>query len=1396
MRKILVLAALLAVMLGLRLFQSESVEQQSALVLAAIGFVLLVSFTVAEMGSALTLPRVTGYILTGALLAAFGILSPPVVLEMKMFNTLALGLIAISAGLELSLSQLKKVIGTLSATIAAKLALTVPLVAGAFYLFQTNWAPLALEGTENISAVALVLGALALGTSPAIALAIISETKSRGRLSDIVLGASVLKDLVVVIALAVAVAVARGLMAGPGGESGSLSHVFVEIGYSILAGGILGTLLILYIRYIKAEMLLFVAAMILVVAEVSHLLHLELLLVFIGGGFVVRNFSDYEHDLLHPVQMVSLPVFVVFFTIAGASIDLATTWRILPLALTLCAVRAVGYYFSAKFGNTIGKEAEPVRDNAWMGYLPQAGVTLGLVGLAATQLPSLSESILSTGMAVVAVNLLIGPIALRAALKRAGEIPTPQTQEKLEASEQQEAEHEGSAIEKLPEPIQAPFLRIESQLVHLYSETLKNEWGRWAKSAELQQRELANGLLDPDADLASLWRERRETEESLTAFAEECRELFLAARKIVRTLPDVVETPLEENNRRTKPDDSLAVVWKKRLAGLKRTFTFVRHPVRRVPVRELGRLHFEPRLAELCRTVWTSRLRLEAGALEDMEELVRGNIDIEEFEQRLTRRFDGWKRLIRQESRALARHAINALASQAAIVDSPYLPRSKVRASNAERSVLAALTGLDQGKAWCTALDATWASNSTAVLVRRFSTDLESAFLQGVRSESQRSLEAVSDVLVEWTAGLNRVARLAEAVQAPDEASEPAGAPTENASTTAEVITAFETFDADIHARGVIDFEKAMANFRTSLDLRVFAHHLESSLDRLPQSVDLILPTTSASTASSATDILYRRLEPRKLADKLLKREALLEIERAAEKAEEFPRTTSRALLGVFETTRIQVRAVAEEPDSALGLSRLKTSLEKGSEQVTEILDQLRSNEEAISVEFAQGLSKELRELERQLEQEGSSLSSLVRGRRFRLLLEKFTDRFGEAWQGTTRFLGAIERSLREAVRSELSLEVRAKFRAGDLDAGSVRAFLERHEPASELQDYVPFFLGGPLRDASHFVAHRTLLSQLLAAERSWISGGPASVLVVGDAGSGRTSLLNLLQHGSFSPSLVRPSPMQWRRKVGLLQALSYELGTRARPGAIEKALHGRQALIIIDDLEQWFPAGSAGVDALESFLDLVARTQKTAFWAISVSSPWFDLMSTVTEVAGSFGRVARLGPVSADELREAIERRQESTGREFRFPTTLLGTLLSRGRPERDKALFFKLLARASGGNLTRALGMWLHMAHLDENGVVRLRLSRALVVGLPFVRDLTAEQVALLVLLARHGPLSERELNGELCCGLPIVRRQLAFLRGASLLQGEEGQDSLIRVRRAWAPFLHEALHEVKAL
>jgi len=342
MRRGFVVLALLATMVGLRALQTDGAAGGDPMTLAAIGFVVLAAFAVAELGGRLGLPRVTGYIVSGVALGPFalGVLSPGTVGDLEMFSTLALGLIATSAGLELDLRGLRSLARTLGVTIAVKVALGLLVVGGAVFAIESQFDVLGLAEAGPRVAVAVVIAALTIGTSPAIALALISETGAKGRLADLVLGAAVVKDLVVVIALAVAVATGRAVLSGDAFDVAVLGHVGLDLAGSATAGAALGALLIAYVRYVKAEMLLFVAAMVLVVAEVSTALHLEVLLVFIVAGAVVRNYSRYEHDLLHPLHMVSLPVFIVFFTTAGANVDVAATIGVLPPALTVCLLRA------------------------------------------------------------------------------------------------------------------------------------------------------------------------------------------------------------------------------------------------------------------------------------------------------------------------------------------------------------------------------------------------------------------------------------------------------------------------------------------------------------------------------------------------------------------------------------------------------------------------------------------------------------------------------------------------------------------------------------------------------------------------------------------------------------------------------------------------------------------------------------------------------------------------------------------------------------------------------------------------------------------------------------------------------------------------------------------------
>src|SRR5690606_5453125 len=120
---------------------------------------------------------------------------------------------------------------TLVATTGIKLFLVFPTVAGMFYALEKNFGFLGLSGPA-VLAMTLLIGTFALGTSPSVTLAVLSETRAKGRLSDLVLGAAVLKDLVVVIVLAITIAIANSLL-DPAAALGPavLVHVAEEIGY-------------------------------------------------------------------------------------------------------------------------------------------------------------------------------------------------------------------------------------------------------------------------------------------------------------------------------------------------------------------------------------------------------------------------------------------------------------------------------------------------------------------------------------------------------------------------------------------------------------------------------------------------------------------------------------------------------------------------------------------------------------------------------------------------------------------------------------------------------------------------------------------------------------------------------------------------------------------------------------------------------------------------------------------------------------------------------------------------------------------------------------------------------------------------------------------------------------
>jgi Kef-type K+ transport system membrane component KefB len=302
------------------------------------------------------------------------------------------------------------------------------LVALAVYLGRGAIDFLAGQPPRSAIAVAILFGLVAVAKSPATTIAVITEEKARGVLTDTVLGVTVLKDVVILILIALLIPLSAAMVDPTQGFSpGAVGEILLKIIGSLAVGVALGWFVTLYLTRIRAHRILFVLGVAFFSVYLGELLHLETILIAMSAGFFVQNFSRQGRRLLHALESNSLPVYALFFAVAGAELDftvLKTAW-IIATAMILARIGAL--WLSTYAGAVLVGDPPVIRRSAWMGFLAQAGVTLGIANMIRENFPIWGNSVASVIIAMIVVNQLVGPPAFRWAVIRAGEGFAPTT---------------------------------------------------------------------------------------------------------------------------------------------------------------------------------------------------------------------------------------------------------------------------------------------------------------------------------------------------------------------------------------------------------------------------------------------------------------------------------------------------------------------------------------------------------------------------------------------------------------------------------------------------------------------------------------------------------------------------------------------------------------------------------------------------------------------------------------------------------------------------------------------------------------------------------------------------------------------------------------------------------
>ncbi|HNC45585.1 MAG TPA: cation:proton antiporter, partial [Acidobacteriota bacterium] len=156
--------------------------------------------------------------------------------------------------------------------------------------------------------------------------------------------------------------------------------------------------------------------------HVAKMLHLDPVLLCLVAGFFVENFTRQGERFLENLEHTFSVVFVIFFTVAGAKLNLTALATVWPIAILFVILRMVSLYAGTQLGAKLSNASPEVARLTWLGLIPQAGVALGLVIIVEQAFPGWGADLATIIVAMIGIHETLGPLAFRLALSMSGEM--------------------------------------------------------------------------------------------------------------------------------------------------------------------------------------------------------------------------------------------------------------------------------------------------------------------------------------------------------------------------------------------------------------------------------------------------------------------------------------------------------------------------------------------------------------------------------------------------------------------------------------------------------------------------------------------------------------------------------------------------------------------------------------------------------------------------------------------------------------------------------------------------------------------------------------------------------------------------------------------------------------
>jgi len=376
---------------------------ETELLFLTLGAMFVVGFSADQIGRRTRIPRVTLLLLCGLAAGQLGWIPAPVTGAYEFLSITALTFVAFLLGGSLRISELRVTGPRILVISLAIVVVTIAMVAGGLIAFGVD------------PALAIVLSAIASATAPAATTDVIRQSGVNSEFTRTLEGIVAVDDAWGLIAFSLCLSFAGSGLA----ETAEIS-VVREIGGAVVLGlavGLPGALLTGRISggeplEIEALALVFLTAGLALWAEVSFLI------AGMTAGAIIVNLASHHDRAFHEIEHIQWPFMILFFLLAGASLDITTLAEVGVIGIFYIALRIIARIAGGWLGALLSQA--PVQDRPYFGIalLPQAGVAVGMALVAARAMPEYAEQIIALTIGTTIAFELFGPVLTLWAIRR------------------------------------------------------------------------------------------------------------------------------------------------------------------------------------------------------------------------------------------------------------------------------------------------------------------------------------------------------------------------------------------------------------------------------------------------------------------------------------------------------------------------------------------------------------------------------------------------------------------------------------------------------------------------------------------------------------------------------------------------------------------------------------------------------------------------------------------------------------------------------------------------------------------------------------------------------------------------------------------------------------------